>query len=420
MKQFLKTKATGKLGVIYVANVIFESGSIFREISEDTDVGIDGYIEFVENEVATGILVAVQIKAGSSYLVQYSDAKYFTVMASKRDMIYWNSQPIPIAIIAYDPNSGLSGWIDITGYIRQNPSCLENESTKITIHSTANPFTVNYFKDKFKQLFTSYHREANLLEYANLMVSHDSDKKIVGFLGLMRHPTSRFSKLTCFLLLNHLFNENRIIRLEVTDSLSRYLPHPEAGFNPPDNISEFVLDSLKRYGIVEINQLLETAWFDQENLMQRGSISQSVGVIITNIPNFENYLSKIIINPSYSIGSRLSAMALVTEFFLEKVIIYIATNFYKIDWGDVQEEAEVILEIYEQEISNYEETMFEVSNQNAFDKPELDNIFREASLAFLIRYENLIYQIVDNTTDLCIKFEGQHALHKIMDWKQSQ
>jgi hypothetical protein len=87
MKKFPKSKATGKLGVSYVERVIFGAGSIFREVPEDTDLGIDGYIEFVENEVSLGLLVAVQIKAGSSYLVQYSDGKYFTIGVTNESQI---------------------------------------------------------------------------------------------------------------------------------------------------------------------------------------------------------------------------------------------------------------------------------------------------------------------------------------------
>jgi hypothetical protein len=86
MKKYLRTKAIGNIGVTFVESVVSETGSIFRRIPQDTDVGIDGYIEFVENEIVTGTLVAVQIKAGESFLKQYSDDKYFSINASKADM----------------------------------------------------------------------------------------------------------------------------------------------------------------------------------------------------------------------------------------------------------------------------------------------------------------------------------------------
>lgn len=84
MKKYPRTRATGKLGVTFVETVVSEAGCIFRETPQDTDVGIDGYIEFVENEIATGTLVAVQIKAGESFLKKYSDDKYFPSMHQRK------------------------------------------------------------------------------------------------------------------------------------------------------------------------------------------------------------------------------------------------------------------------------------------------------------------------------------------------
>jgi len=282
MKKFPKTKATGKLGVAFVTNVVFEAGSIFREVPEDTDVGIDGYIEFVENDIATGTLVGVQIKAGPSYLVRRRDGQYFQVEVSREDLNYWNAQPIPIALIAYDPQTSLSGWLDVTGYIRRNPEALDRDYTTLTIYSTARSFNVDTFQGEFKATFQDYRLEADLFGFADLMASNDPEDKFRGFLGLLSHRTSRFSRLTCFLLLKHLFNNNDRVRAAVSDALSRYLPHPEIGFVPPQDIRDYVRAALREFGRQEVSRLLETAWLDEENLMQRGSLGQSVGVIITN------------------------------------------------------------------------------------------------------------------------------------------
>jgi hypothetical protein len=177
MKKFPRSKATGKLGVSYVAGVVFEAGSIFREMPEDTDLGIDGHIEFVEDEVATGLLVAVQIKAGSSYLRQYSDAKYFTVAVSDGDLRYWRVQPIPVVLIAYDPETKLSGWLDVTGYIRSHPECLEQDRTILTIHSEGSPFNIDSFNGQFESTFSKYRVE--------------SIEGWTAFLGLRRDYTGR-------------------------------------------------------------------------------------------------------------------------------------------------------------------------------------------------------------------------------------
>ena len=168
MKKFTREKATSKIGVAFVAKVVFEAGSIFRETPAETDLGIDGYIDFVENEVTLGILIGVQIKTGASYLVQRGEAKRFEVVVSQRDLKYWDIQPIPTALIVYDPETGLLGWLDLTGYIRANPDSLNHAYTTLAIDSTAKPFNVNTFQGEFKAIFSNYRLEADLFKLADL------------------------------------------------------------------------------------------------------------------------------------------------------------------------------------------------------------------------------------------------------------
>lgn len=68
LPKFPKTSITERLGVLYVATIFTEMGFIFRETS-NSDTGIDGYIEVINNNhEATGRLLAIQIKSGTSYL----------------------------------------------------------------------------------------------------------------------------------------------------------------------------------------------------------------------------------------------------------------------------------------------------------------------------------------------------------------
>lgn len=88
VKKFPKTKSTGRRGVAFVESIVSEAGSIFREIPKETDIGIDGYIEFVENEIVTGTLVAVQIKTGPSYTKKRKSGLFFEITLSKNDVNY--------------------------------------------------------------------------------------------------------------------------------------------------------------------------------------------------------------------------------------------------------------------------------------------------------------------------------------------
>lgn len=50
-------KVTENLGVLFVQNVITECKGIFNKVDGSNDVGIDGYLEFVQNESVTGLCV---------------------------------------------------------------------------------------------------------------------------------------------------------------------------------------------------------------------------------------------------------------------------------------------------------------------------------------------------------------------------
>lgn len=62
LPKFPQTSKTERIGVMHVATILTEMGLIFRETS-NSDTGIDGYIEEVNNnQEATGRLLAAQIK----------------------------------------------------------------------------------------------------------------------------------------------------------------------------------------------------------------------------------------------------------------------------------------------------------------------------------------------------------------------
>lgn len=418
MKKYPRTKATGKLGVTFVETIVSEAGCIFRETPQDTDVGIDGYIEFVENEVATGTLVAVQIKAGESFLKRHSDDEYFSINASKEDMNYWNSHTIPVALIAYDPITKMSGWLDITGYIRQHFECLEKKNTALTVHSQSSTFSPDALQNKFKNTFTSYKKEADLFKYADLMAALDSEKRFQGFLGLMSHPKSRFSEITCYLLFEYLFDENNKIRASTTDALSRYLDHPEVGFYPPNEIREYVQTKLKSFGKDEIADLLETAWLDDERLMERGSLGQCAGVIIINIPGYQNHLIHIATHKEFKEKARIAAVALAEEFSMWTIIEHIVYYFDKIDWGDIRNDVKVMVESYAELIHTPFVSIIEKATENeSYDEDDIAYALRDAGTPILAFHEYLVYKIEDKTTNPIVKFYAQQASHRIMRFK---
>jgi len=418
MKKFPIIKATGNLGVAFVSKVVAQAGSIFREYPGNTDLGIDGQIEFVEHGIATGKLLAVQIKSGSSYLIPCGDGQHFEVNAKRDDLVYWNMCPIPVVLIAYDRKSEISGWLDIKGYIRENPNTLKRKYTRLIIPDRSRPFNANVLLSEILNLCDLYQSDVDQLSFAELFVSHDNRDKIRGFLGLSSRTECLFSKLTCFLFFQHLFHSNDGLRAVVTDILSRYLAHPEVGLNPPREIRDYVEAKLRQFGRQEIAQLLETAWLDEENLMQRGSLGQSAGVIITSVPGYEQHLAQLALDPTQSREVRCGSIELAAEFEIYSVLKAVAANFDLVSWEgeDVYEfarwaaEAVLSMEADTIDLDNIFEAM-------RYDDNALAELLNSLSLLFLYENGAKLEQILHRTTNPLVQFEASRALDRVQRWK---
>jgi hypothetical protein len=111
MPRFPKSAGTSRIGPGVVQILCGQANQIWRP-TQDSDIGIDGHIDFVENEEATGLSVAVQIKTGTSYINE--DRSVFFVHADAAHFIYWSRLSTPVIGIVVDPDSLYAAWIDLT------------------------------------------------------------------------------------------------------------------------------------------------------------------------------------------------------------------------------------------------------------------------------------------------------------------
>ena len=109
-----KTKITEYHGLLYIEQLVNETGNIFRKIHLEEDVGLDGVIEFVKDGEATGRLLAIQVKSGDSYVVAGKDR--FIVPVDEAHLNYWQSYDLPVVIVCYSPSQKLAAWEDIKLY----------------------------------------------------------------------------------------------------------------------------------------------------------------------------------------------------------------------------------------------------------------------------------------------------------------
>jgi hypothetical protein len=110
-----------RIGLHKVGLMLAQLGFIFRE-SSNSDVGIDGQIEYVNNAgEATGKIIAVQIKSGSSYLYDSkSDNNNWTFYPDEKHKYYWEQFPIPVILFVHSPIEEKVYFIDARHYLKIN------------------------------------------------------------------------------------------------------------------------------------------------------------------------------------------------------------------------------------------------------------------------------------------------------------
>lgn len=117
--QYPKSRTTERKGINYVADIVNDMGFIWREIPT-ADIGIDGYIELIENENSSGVIIAVQVKSGKSYIHKEKEDHFF-FYTDKDHLIYWDMFEIPVLLIIYSPIDKTAYWLDLKEYFTLNP-----------------------------------------------------------------------------------------------------------------------------------------------------------------------------------------------------------------------------------------------------------------------------------------------------------
>ena len=99
--------STDRIGVSKVETIVNEMGLIFRE-QTISDYGIDAQIEtYADDGYASGELIAVQIKSGSSYANKKNRNGDIVYYIEDKHYKYWLNHSLPVIIVIYDPESGI-------------------------------------------------------------------------------------------------------------------------------------------------------------------------------------------------------------------------------------------------------------------------------------------------------------------------
>jgi hypothetical protein len=161
MPKVLQSDHVSRRGIAKIASVCAEMGYLWRE-TNSSDVGLDGEIEIVESGKATGKIIKVQSKAGSSYIRGTNGSK-FRVYVDVEHCDYWAGVINPVIAIIYDPQIDAAYWIDIKKSTTGNRS--RRSRVTLTFDRKRDAFTAESRKDlvgcfgpTFEEAFVSYRR----------------------------------------------------------------------------------------------------------------------------------------------------------------------------------------------------------------------------------------------------------------------
>lgn len=306
-----QSQSISRTGIRFVVGVISDCNCIFQEISLENDIGNDGYIEFIQDEQATGCCIAVQIKSGDSYVISNGN---FVLKADRDHFEYWRSHVLPVAAIIYSPGRNSAVWCDVTEYLSRDfdlietgPYNIEIEPSREFSYGTFHEFMSHFleYRERFK------HRLGDALERFSDIKNHQNclDGLTHLFSFQRQNIASWYYVISCFQnfrlhpLLLHLINT------------IAYLPgHGDIFWHRKNTIADETRDAAiaflkKRFGRIEVLCMLETV--TDGGGFARGAIGQPVDAIVSQVTDHETILDSIAFDPRINEEVRYWALLLL-------------------------------------------------------------------------------------------------------------
>ncbi len=287
MPKYNVKNSIAKQGVNYIRNIVDKHNSIFHEIHQENDIGIDAIIELIKDQKPTNRLIAVQIKSGNYY---YNHKEKKCVIPVENHYEYWNNYPLEVYGIVYVPSLDAAYWTDIKNHFSNFGRC---KAIKFDCNRT------NIIdNDSFSRVFIpKILGEIPNLEFEtaiDLFESENYNEFYLGMVLLLRRYSNK--KIVWEKFINYFIEQDFDRIPKVMIYYLAHIPwHPDIySFGEPITKESrmFAQRLINKFDKQLIIKLL--GFIDEENLISRGSIGQSVEAIISSIPEVDKYLVEII------------------------------------------------------------------------------------------------------------------------------
>ena len=310
--KYPKSQATGKAGVIFVEGVINQHGSVFRPVHQEDDFGIDGFIELVDAEEASGRLVAVQIKCGDSYLA--TSEEEFLVPVDDKHLRYWRDYMVPVILVCYSPAKQIGAWTSVRDYIESEEFHGRSPISSIRV-SLKKVFNVQAISTGIAGLAHIRADERKLFEWADKCLDLDTLVRRSGFQVLSQHPDSRGKKTTCLIARRLLLDEDSEIAKDALFILGYGVGRRRWSFNPNNrnegSVVDFASDLCRDLKDAEIQRIIELV--DDEDFHGPQALGERCFDVLCCSDRAQRILNEIASDKSQPIARRANCLFMELE-----------------------------------------------------------------------------------------------------------
>jgi hypothetical protein len=209
---------------------------------------------------------------------------------------YWLHHPLPVIGIVYPrvPDNDVAYWVDIQVYLKRHP-----EATTICyVPSEANRFDERAFSRILIPIVLNEVPNLDFPEALNHFRSSKSDEFHVGLAVLFRrYPNCRE---TWEALIRHFIEQEPTdIPAKMIYYLAHVPGHPDIcyiGETASEDTLAYAKALFSCFGRQEVLKLL--GFIDEQHLISRGSVGQSVEAIISSLPGIAEILESIVLDES--------------------------------------------------------------------------------------------------------------------------
>lgn len=234
-----QNKVTENKGILYVQDQVNQQGSIYRNIHQESDVGVDGLIEFVLDEEVTGILIGVQVKSGDSYLNTKRDG--FELAVSQDHIDYWANYHLPVYLIFYSPSLQKAACTSIKSYIdyARYHDRLPIKKIEVRLDQAFDSETI---ATNFPLLVSTFRDEQTLFKCVEDCLSGSIREQKDAFQILAYHPKSRASKVTLYVATKLLMHEDQETAKDALFVLGYGVGRKRWSWNPNNKDEKALID----------------------------------------------------------------------------------------------------------------------------------------------------------------------------------